>query len=220
VDPRLLARILRYGSIGALGLAALFMMLTGRFAMGLLPAAIAFAMWRAMRSGGPSFPFGAGGGAGGTGRSSPGRTSDVDTDFLHMSLDHDSGDMTGEVRQGRFAGSRLDDLSLEQLIELLHECQVADPQSAQLLETYIDRTHGPEWRDTARPGGGGERQASSDGAMTVEEAREILGVTETADVDEIRAAHHRLMLKNHPDKGGSSYLAAKINQAKDILLQS
>jgi hypothetical protein len=63
----------------------------------------------------------------------------------------------------------------------------------------------------------GEQRSSS--AMTVAEARHILGVGENAAEDEVKDAHRRLMMKNHPDQGGSTYLASKINQAKDVLLK-
>jgi hypothetical protein len=222
-DPRVLAKVVRYGAVGVLGLIAAFFILTGRFAFGVLPAMLAFAVWRAMRGGGGMrFPFGGGlGGLGGFGKPSAGRSSDVETEYLRMTLEHDTGEMHGEVLKGPFDGRRLADLSLPQLLELLGDCRREDPQSAQLLETYLDRTEGPDWREAdEEPTGGRDEAPSGGGAMTVDEAREILGVDAGAGEEEIRAAHHRLMLKNHPDKGGSSYLAAKINQAKDVLLRT
>lgn len=143
---------------------------------------------------------------------SKGQASSVSTRFLDMALDHDSGEMQGTVREGRFAGRALADLALEELLALLGECRAQDTQSAAVLEAYLDRHHGNAWRERS----GTARQAS--GAMTVKEAREILGVDEAADTDEIISAHRRLMQKIHPDRGGSHYLATKINQAKDLLL--
>lgn len=145
---------------------------------------------------------------------SKGQASSVSTRFLDMALDHDSGEMNGTVREGRFAGRILEELSLEELLALLAECRVEDTQSAAVLEAYLDRRHAHAWRERAdtahRPSGG----------MTPKEAREILGVSESADASEIVSAHRRLMQKVHPDRGGNHYLASKINQAKDLLLDN
>ena len=54
--------------------------------------------------------------------------------------------------------------------------------------------------------------------MTVREATLILGVRESAGKDKILAAHRRLMLLNHPDNGGSTYIATKVNQAKETII--
>lgn len=152
---------------------------------------------------------------------SPGQTSDVETRYLRMSLDHDSGVLDGTVLDGRFRGRRLQELDLGELMELLRECRVNDEQSAAILESYLDRIHGAGWRGgddagAGRAGGAGAR--STAGSMTREEAYEILDLQPGASSKEIKDAHHRMMLKNHPDQGGSTYLATKINQAKDLLL--
>jgi curved DNA-binding protein CbpA len=55
--------------------------------------------------------------------------------------------------------------------------------------------------------------------MTRAEALKVLGLQEGASNDEIRAAHRKLIAQNHPDKGGSDYLASKVNEAKDTLLE-
>ncbi|MFM8615646.1 MAG: molecular chaperone DnaJ [Alphaproteobacteria bacterium] len=139
-----------------------------------------------------------------------GAANSVETAFLIMTLDHDSGRMTGSVKAGQFAGRDLATLTLPELLALLDECQAADVDSVALLEAWLDRAH-PDWRaePTAEP-----RSA----AMTREEALEILGLTEGADEDAIRAAHRRLMKTAHPDQGGSAWLAARINAARDLLL--
>lgn len=149
---------------------------------------------------------------------SPGQTSSVRAAFLEMTLDHDTGAMAGSVTQGRHAGRRLGDMGLEDLLDLLAEC-AGDPQSARLLESYIDRAHGEEWRSGGGgAAGGGAGAAAGAGPMTRAQALEILGLEEGAGEAEVRDAHRRLMLANHPDRGGSTFLAAQINRAKEVLL--
>ena len=137
-------------------------------------------------------------------------SSAIETPWLHMKLDRETGALDGEVRAGRFAGAPLGQLSLDQLSALLAECRGEDEQSARLLEAYLDRTH-PGWRDRKPP--------PVSGQMSREEALQVLGLSDGAGPDEIRDAHRRLMLKLHPDLGGSDYLAGKINLARDVLLE-
>jgi hypothetical protein len=153
-----------------------------------------------------------------------GQTSTVATAFLRMTLDHDTGSMEGTILRGRFAGMRLDELGLADLLALLRECRAEDEEGARLLEAYLDRLH-PDWRDElagergGATGGSGTRSARpASGDMTVKEAYAILGLSPGADPDAIREAHRRLMVKLHPDHGGSDYLATKINRARDVLL--
>jgi hypothetical protein len=81
----------------------------------------------------------------------------------------------------------------------------------------------PPWMRFPQSGGnaGGSRDVppSRRGAMPRSEALKVLGLEEGATEEQIRAAHRRLILQIHPDKGGTSYLAAKINEAKDALLR-
>ena len=152
---------------------------------------------------------------------SGGQTSRVETDFLRMTLDHDTGSMTGTILRGRFSGMRVEELGSAELLALLRECRAEDEEGARLLEAYLDRIH-PDWRDelagerASAGSGGGARPASGD--MTVEEAYAILGLSPGADAEAIKEAHRRLMVKLHPDHGGSDYLATKINRARDVLL--
>jgi hypothetical protein len=157
--------------------------------------------------------------AGSGGRESSGQQSVVQTRFLKMTLDHDSGEMNGTVLEGRYAGQSLSELAQGQLLELLGECEREDEESARLLRAYLDRVHGEEWAQA------GASQARSDqsgfsSTMTRQEAFEILGLEPGAGEAEVREAHRRLMQKLHPDRGGSTFLAAKINQAKDVLLRA
>lgn len=141
-----------------------------------------------------------------------GAANNIETAFLAMALHHDSGRMTGRVKAGRFAGRDLATLTRQELLALLEECRVADEDSVALLEAWLDRAH-PDWRD--EPAG-----AARGGAMTRAEALEILGLAEGADAEAIRAAHRRLMRNAHPDQGGSAWLAARINAARDLLLDT
>lgn len=145
----------------------------------------------------------------------PGQNSDVETRFIRMSLNHDSGEMNGEVLHGRFRGRTLDGLSIEELLELLRECRAEDDQSASVLEAYLDRMRGDDWRDQGEKPGNRTTTAAT---VTREEAYEVLGLKPGASKEEIIEAHRHLMQKLHPDRGGTTYLAAKINQAKDLLL--
>ena len=151
---------------------------------------------------------------------SPGQTSEVGTRFLRMTLNHDSGEMSGLVLEGRFRGRTLDELDLQELVALWRECRAQDVQSAAVLEAFLDRNEGEAWRDLAGQGAEspGAGTGAAEAAMTREEAHEILGLQPGAAKPEILEAHRRLMQKIHPDHGGSNYLAAKINQAKDLLL--
>lgn len=207
-NPRTLVTGLRWAAVIGGGGAALFLLLTGRLNQAIfLVAALAplFMRWKALWSTirnatGPS----------------RGQSSGVETAWLRMSLDHDSGGMDGTILQGRWKGRRLSELSVEGLLDLLAETRVNDADSAQLVEAYLDRAR-PDWRATASAGGAASAPPLS-AAMTREEAYRILEVDPNADEATIRNAHRRLMMKLHPDLGGSSYLAAKINQAKDVLL--
>src|SRR5438477_5079473 len=151
-----------------------------------------------------------------------GQTSTVATAFLRMTLDHDTGSMEGTILRGRLAGMRFDELGPADLLALLRECRAEDEEGARLLEAYLDRVH-PEWREELageRAGGGrsGAGARSTSGDMSVEEAYAILGLSSGADAEAIKEAHRRLMVKLHPDHGGSDYLATKINRARDVLL--
>lgn len=143
----------------------------------------------------------------------PGQTSTVATEILSMQLDHDSGELQGEVLQGHYEGWRLADMDRTQLHELFTYCQAHDADSVQLLESYLQQRF-PGEQDF-----GSEREAPrGHGDLSRKEALAILGLDESADEEAIVAAHRKLIQKLHPDRGGNDYLAAKINQAKDFLL--
>lgn len=149
---------------------------------------------------------------------SQGQNSSVRTKVLAMELDHDSGNMDGEVLAGAFAGRRLSGLELAELVLLMDDCSAAGDQSQALLEAYLDRTH-PDWREgAAADADAAAGSGAASAKMSLGEAYEILGLEPGADEQQIISAHRRMMKQYHPDQGGSDYLAARINQAKDMLL--
>ena len=217
-----LAKIMRYIGGGMLGVLALVLLLTGRIGLAAPAAVAAFALFRGNLGRLGAFarhiP--------GMGTPSSGQTSDIQTPWLVMWLDHDTGRMGGRVRQGKFSGAELEHLSLDDLLLLRGEL-IGDGESLRLLDSFIERVHGADvGGDSAREGGeqsGGQshrEQVSRPNAsgMSREEAFEVLGLAPGATVEDIKQAHRDLMQKVHPDRGGSSYLATKLNQAKDLLL--
>jgi DnaJ domain len=207
-DPKQLARTVRLLLITLGATLALLLLIvliaSDRFGLGLAEigalaplGARAFAQWRRRRA---------------TTAPPHGQVSEVETDYLRMRLDHDTATMSGTVRRGRFQGRALHELGPEELLELWRLCRVEDAQGASLLEAYLDRFM-PGWREAGEPAG------SSGDAMTREEAYAVLGLAAGASEAEIREAYHRLMMKIHPDQGGSTYLAAQINRAREVLLR-
>ena len=206
------ARTLRWAIGIVVAIALLFVVWAGRYQLVavILPFLIpAFMRWRTIsrwrrNARGPT----------------PGQGSTINTTFLRMALDHDSGNLDGEVVAGHFAGRRLADMNLQDLVRLHAECS-ADESSQRILEAYLDRHHGAAWR----VGTGGQEQAAGGGAamgggqaMTRADAYAILGLQPGADDQAVKSAHRQLMARFHPDRGGSDYLAALINRARDLLL--
>ena len=150
-------------------------------------------------------------------QSAQGNVSTVETEYLRMKLDHELGEISGEILKGRFSGQTLGDLDLQRLLELRDEVASLDHDAVALIESYLDRIYPNDWRKAQSSR---EQNARSDvhDRMTREEAYEILGIAQDATSGEIIAAHRRLIHKIHPDRGGSDYLAAKINRAREILL--
>ncbi len=209
-DPKQAARLLRFIGGGAALVFAAFLLFRGEIGLAVPIGAAGLAMlgwislWPASLAGRT--------------QKSPGKVSRVRSAFLEMELDHDSGAMHGRIRAGRYEGTALDALDPAILSGLLAEI---DGESRQLLMAYLDR-RAPRWREHAQhdaAAGGGARAASGGGKMTEEEAYQILGLQAGASAQEIARAHRSLMKKLHPDQGGSTYLAARVNEAKDVLLR-
>ncbi|CAG1011154.1 MAG: DnaJ domain-containing protein [Rhizobiaceae bacterium] len=155
----------------------------------------------------------------GTQKRTPGKRSSVRTAALEMELDHDSGELEGMVLAGTFEGRMLASMNPSELLSLYGELS-GDSESRQLLEAYLDGRH-PAWReDLEADVRRGQRVAPGTGPMTKEEAYKVLGLEAGATAADIRKAHRSLMQRLHPDVGGSSFLAARINEAKDVLLSN
>ena len=162
-------------------------------------------------------PLAASGFANFGGRKSGGQASQVRSQFVEMVLDHDTGALNGNIVAGPHAGQDLDEFDLPQLAAMMTGF---DAESCALLESYLDRRF-PRWRENAESAGAGRnRSQPASGKMTADEAYEILGLKPGASREEIGRAHRGLMKKLHPDQGGSTYLAARVNEAKDTLLRT
>ncbi len=214
-NPAVLARAIKIaGGIAALAV-AVFIGIRGELAVAIPLGVFGAGLlgWSPFGSGFPNF----GGVFGGTGKPSGGQRSQVRSRFLDMVLDHDSGRLSGTIVSGPNAGRALDDFDLPALAAMMAQF---DAESCALLEGYLDRRF-PAWRQHAQgDAAAGQRRATSSGKMTDEEAYQILGLEPGASRDEIGRAHRALMKKLHPDQGGSTYLAARVNEAKDTLLRT
>jgi hypothetical protein len=206
-DPHKLAAMLKLaGGIGLLGVAVLFAF-KGQIALAapLAAAGLGLLGW---------LPFGPAG-FGARTHKSAGQISRVRSAFLEMELDHDTGAMRGVILTGPRAGTQLEALDVATLVGLLAEI---DEESRALLAAYLDRRDAG-WREHAQADAASGRGGAPRGPMTHEEAYQILGLQPGAEAEEIVRAHRTLMKRIHPDQGGTNYLAARVNEAKDTLLR-
>ena len=205
VGLALLAATGRLHWLVALG-AAVFPFL--RRLLGLLP------LWQMFRRlapmAGQAFSQGPAGGA------SP-EHSEVRTGDLRMRLHHATGEMDGEVLVGPFQGRWLSGMELDELNAL--RADLSDTQSAPLLDTYLERRFGNRQDGTEQQRDHDAGAPRPDAGMTESRALEILGLEPGASEQEIVEAHRRLMQRLHPDRGGSTFLAATLNEAKRVLLK-
>jgi hypothetical protein len=211
-NPRAVAGVLRkLSGVVALG-AAGFLLLRGALPLAIPLGLFGFSL---IRPGAFGFgPFTS------SSTKSAGGTSHVQTDSLEMALDHDSGEMEGLVLKGKFEGRMLSSLTDADLNRLLDELRGTDPQAKALLEAYLDWRI-PDWREAE--GDSPEEEVSTrsrnpSGQMGLDEAYAVLGLKPGASEEDISRAHRMMMKKFHPDQGGSTYLASRINEAKDVLL--
>jgi hypothetical protein len=205
-DPKIAARVVKAAG-GLVSLAvAVFLGMRGELAIALPLGAFGLGLLGWM-------PFGPAGFSARTQRSK-GQTSRVGSQFLELELDHDSGAMRGTIVAGSKRGASLDELPVEALAGLVSEF---DEESRALLVAYLDRRDAG-WREHAQADAAtGRGSAASSGKMSEQEAYQILGLEPGASVDDITQAHRRLMKRLHPDQGGSTYLATRINEAKEVL---
>ncbi len=217
-DPKVALKALRWGAVGLFVVIAAFFIFTGRLSWAFMALPVLLPWLMRARSVARTAKAFSRMSQAQTGNAS-GETTDVETRFFQMTLDHDSGDMSGTVLEGRHEGQSIEQLTTAQLIELLQICQAEDMDSARVLEAYLDRNR-PDWHDHVNTGDGdGDTgHGSHKTAMDRAEALLVLGLTEEATTADIKEAHRKLISGMHPDHGGSDYLASQINQAKDILL--
>jgi hypothetical protein len=208
-DPKQAAQLLRYIGGGAALLFSAFLLFRGEIGVAIPVGAVGLGLLGWISLWPATF--------GGRTQQSAGRASRVRSAFLEMELDHDTGAMGGRVLAGRYEGASLDALDPATLIGFLGEI---DDDSRQLLMAYLDRRQ-PGWREhTEHDAAAGQGSSTApSGKMTEEEAYQVLGLQPGASAGEIGRAHRSLMKKLHPDQGGSTYLAARVNQAKDVLLR-
>jgi hypothetical protein len=207
-DPKQAARLVKWLGGGATLLFAGFLMLRGEIGLAIPIGTVGLGLlgWISLWPAG----FGA------RTQKSPGQISRVRSAFLEMELDHDTGTMRGQILAGLHEGKSLDSLDVPTLLGLMADI---DGESRALLAAYLDRRE-PRWRENPQAdAAAGDRNPPSSGKMTEKEAYQILGVEPGASAQEIGRAHRALMKKLHPDQGGSTYLAARVNEAKDVLLR-
>src|SRR5215218_10284852 len=206
-NPTQLARVLKpTGGLAAVG-AAVFLGVRGQLALALPLGFFGLSLLGWM-------PFGPAG-FGARTQKATGQVSRVRTSFVEMELDHDTGAMRGRFVAGPHKGVMLDTLDVVALTAVLPQ---VDEESRALLAAYLDRRE-PAWRENAEGNAAPGRSTPRGSKMTDEEAYQILGVPTGASAEEIGRAHRALMKKLHPDQGGSTYLAARVNEAKDVLLR-
>jgi len=212
-SPATLALVVRRGGGFLLMAFGALLLVRGRLDLGL--ALGGFGFWL-MGFSGPKGLHNAGAGGAGVSR--------VRSAMIEMELDHSTGVISGVILAGKDEGKRLSSLARPALLDLYATCRHDDPDGARLLEAYLDRRF-PGWRAAGNADqdtgglGAGETRGRGAGTISEDEAYEILGLKKGAAASEIARAHRDLMKKFHPDLGGTTGLAARVNEAKDVLMR-
>jgi hypothetical protein len=205
--PAARAGLLRWGLGGGAALLTVGLVFVRRIDVATFTGAAAFSILRYGRLG----PFTLGGGD-----VSADNVSKARSRYFALTLDHDSGAVSGRIVAGQFGGRDLTELG-EMETRALFEEIAADADSIALLESWLDANRAG-WREYFEETAGASGAPKSEADQTTE-AYAVLGLRPGATADEIRKAHRELMKGVHPDHGGSSYLAAKVNEARDRLLR-
>jgi hypothetical protein len=135
------------------------------------------------------------------------------TSSLVVTINFANGQITGEITTGDLAGKQLSELSTDEIEKLSQKLKETDKESYVLLQAYLMRI-GTTDEQTAN-----NFKSDSYRDISKAEAYEVLGISADSSQEEVIKAHKRLMQRLHPDRGGSDYLAAKINAAKDLLIK-
>jgi hypothetical protein len=204
-NPTGMSNLLQKGG-GVLAIvAAVFALMHGGLAVALPLAFMGFGLLGWLKGG----VLGSWWGTGGT-------VSRQRTPFIEIEIDQSSGAMRGRVIAGKRAGNDLDALDDAAIGAVMAEC---DAESRALLMAYLDRRRAGRREDPNRGANARQGAAAGSGEMSEQEAYQILGLEPGAGAEEIGRAYRALMKKLHPDQGGPTYLAARINQAKEVLLR-
>ncbi len=207
LDARTLSRLIKSAAAGFIVLAAAVVFLRGHVEVALLLLGGGLYLFNiAGRSAVPPVR--------GTSRTTVSR---VRSATIEMELDLGTGAMRGTVLAGQQEGRRLDEMSGAECETLYRLCRASDQEGARLLEAYLDRRF-PGWREAGQGDADARRgRARRANGMSEEEAYQVLGLARGAARDEVVRAHRTLMKRFHPDQGGSTDLAARVNEAKEVL---
>ncbi|HUO53960.1 MAG TPA: molecular chaperone DnaJ [Rhodoblastus sp.] len=212
-SPAHVANNLRAGGGVLAAVAALLVLLRGRLSLALGLGGLSFYLFAGDRFSWRDLARKA--------ASRSGKTSQIRTAYLEMTLDHLTGEVDGTVLQGAFAGAKLSDLTRQDIERLRADCAAFDPDSVLLLDNYFDRRFAGGGAAGDRDSNARRREAGrgSGGEMSEEEAYQTLGLRPGASAEDIVRAHRTLMKERHPDHGGTTDDAARLNQAKDRLMR-
>jgi hypothetical protein len=220
--PETLVRLFRRSGGFAALLLGLGLLISGRFAIALGFGGLGvYLLWPGGRSSFKGFPFARGFVSPGLAghMSGLGGVSRVRSAMIEMELDHETGTICGTILAGPNEGRRLEDLAQADCEILYRRCLIDDPDGARLLEAYLDRRFA-RWRQAGEADGHSRQgRPRRPGSMSEQEAYEILGLQKGAPREEVVRSHRTLMKKLHPDHGGATDLAARVNEAKDVLMR-